>query len=1014
MGAGKASIGKPRKRTARRIIKWALPGITVLIILVFLLIPVFISSKSGGRMILARINGAITGRADFADLSMGWFKGIKVDELSFKNEAGGVSVEVERVSANPSYASILAGNVSLGRTVIDKPKVDIDLRGFRNEQSGKTGDKRADPRATAPPALPIKTIDLVLNDGSVKLTGTESGTVELSQINSKVNLQPPGERSDFDVKMVVAKNDKTAQIKASGNVKTKAGTGWSLEGTTGELTAEVNDLDLESLAPIFALTGVEIDAKGVVTGTTTSRVEDGRIDNLTANIRGKKLEITAAKLKGDRLHTSDLNIAAKLTRNQETISIDKLGIETDWASASATGTIPTSIESATDFLEADSKYKLKGDISCDLAVLASQMPRTLGLKKTARITSGTLIGNVETVTSQGRRQFRADASIADLEGTVDDKKAGLSESLSAEALISSEESGITFDKLDVTAPFAGVNCTGNLESLQYDADVNLEKLQSELGQFIDIVEYEIAGKFISNGRVSVKADTIAASGSSTVTDLKVTSPDGQSVSEPKTDIRFDLNIDRKEHFLAVNSAGADTTFGNMSISNGVLPLDEKSPKTLNATVSASRIDLQKLLPFGIMFASVPKEMQLSGIANSTLSVSAEDGLYKVVTDSTMIDDLKLVHPDAEKPFGPNDVTLALDAEIDPNKKTVNVKTFQLESPQIKIKKARLSKTTNGKTARVSGEVELDYEWSAVSTVAAPFLPEGLNLEGSRKDTIHFGTEYPADQSDLLLPNLNARGRLGFERADYKGLNFGSTDMEVRVESGVLKIAQFTAPVNEGQFSIGGQVDFNEKEPLFKIAEPMQIVKDIKINDEMTNELLKYVNPIFADAVNVSGFANFNCEQLAIPLKSEAKNDAVAIGTISMNRVRLQGSNLVGQILTTSGGEPRSTEMKIHPTKIALKDGFLRYDDMQVDVGDNPVNFKGAIGLDKSLDMTATLPYTTEGRTARVGEETEGERIELPIKGSVDAPELDLGKLLEDQLKGQLQEQLEKALEDLFK
>ncbi len=88
--------------------------------------------------------------------------------------------------------------------------------------------------------------------------------------------------------------------------------------------------------------------------------------------------------------------------------------------------------------------------------------------------------------------------------------------------------------------------------------------------------------------------------------------------------------------------------------------------------------------------------------------------------------------------------------------------------------------------------------------------------------------------------------------------------------------------------------------------------------------------------------------------------------------------------------------------------------MQMDVGDNPVNFKGVIGLDKSLDMTATLPYTTEGRTARVGRDTRGRRITLPIKGTVDKPELDMGKLLEEQLKGELENQLQKALEDLFK
>ena len=176
----------------------------------------------------------------------------------------------------------------------------------------------------------------------------------------------------------------------------------------------------------------------------------------------------------------------------------------------------------------------------------------------------------------------------------------------------------------------------------------------------------------------------------------------------------------------------------------------------------------------------------------------------------------------------------------------------------------------------------------------------------------------------------------------------------------------------------------------------------------------YLNPIFADAVNVSGIANFNCEQLAIPLSAEAKNDAVVIGTISMNQVSLQTSDLLGQILTIAGGSARGTVITIHPTRLVLQKGVLRYDDMQIDVGDNPINFRGAIGLDKSLDMTVTLPYTTEGRTARVGGTTRGSRIVLPLKGTVDKPQLDTDKLLELQLKQQGEELLRRGLEEIFK
>ena len=45
----------------------------------------------------------------------------------------------------------------------------------------------------------------------------------------------------------------------------------------------------------------------------------------------------------------------------------------------------------------------------------------------------------------------------------------------------------------------------------------------------------------------------------------------------------------------------------------------------------------------------------------------------------------------------------------------------------------------------------------------------------------------------------------------------------------------------------------------------------------------------------------------------------------------------------------------------------------------------------------------------LGEETRGRRISLPLKGTLDKPEIDLGRLLEEQLKQQLEEQLEENI-----
>ncbi len=1008
----KTKIG-PRKKTGTRVLKIALAIMAILIVSALLLVPALVSSGKGRQIILAKINSSIAGETDFADLSMGWLKGIKVSDFSFNDNAGQISVQVKEIATKPRYGSILTGNLSFGQTLIDKPNVEINLKDIQVQKAKSPGPKQPAGEGMQPIVLPVKRMELVINDGNVKVTDPKSGTVELSRINSKLNLQPPGQQTNFDLSMAVAQAGKTSEIQVAGTITPKQQTGWSLKGTSGNLTIDVNNLDLESLGPIFALASLDIQAEGLVGGRVTGQIKDGQLEDLNAGIKATNLQITGAMLKGDRLQTSGLDINVKLKQETEAINIDNLQLKSDWASVTASGIVPTTFKSLDDLLDAKSNYNLKGTFNCDLAAVSSQMPKILGLKEGMQLTSGRLNGNIETSTKTGgQKQIHAYATLSGLEGTVEGKKIALSQPVEAEAQISSDKAGINFDKIDVSASFAKINCSGSTKLLTYSAQADLAKLQAELGQFVDFGQYQMSGELSETGQISIEENRIAASGSGTVKNLRLSSEEGLSAFEPMANIEFAVNMDRENNLVAVESIIANASLGRFSVKDGIVPLGDEPATPLRLEISANNVNFEKLRPFAVMFASFPKEMQLAGIAESTISVSSEKNTYKITTDSTKIKGLKLSSP-GKKPFEPNEVSLAFEAEIDPEQKAINVKTLQLVSPQIKITKGQFSQVSKDGKTRLQGQAECEYDWSAVSAVAAPFLPEDLTIQGKRKDTVSFISEYPTDQTDKLLSNLNAKARLGFDQASYMGLDFGPTDVDIQVQNGLLNIAPFTTTVNEGQFNFAGEADFKQEPALFKAAKAMQIIKDIKVNDETTSKLLKYVNPIFADAVNVSGIANFNCEQLAIPLSAEAKNEAVVIGTISISDLRLQASDLLGQILSAAGGA-RGTVMTIRPTRFVLQKGFLRYEDMQVDVGDNPINFKGAIGLDKSLDMTVTLPYTTAGRTVRLGRETRGARITLPLKGTVDKPQLDMGKLIELQLKGQLEEQLRRGLEDLFK
>lgn len=921
----------------------------------FLFVPVFVSSESGRRAILARVNNSVAGRIDFAGLSMGWLKGIRVTDFRFNDNKGRIAASARYVDAKPHYVNMLAGDLSA---------------------------------------------DIAVSDGSLKVTAADGRTVELAKVNSRIDLHPVGRQTSFDINAAIAAQGRASQVHADGHVTPSAKTGWSLKKASGEINIEANDLNISSLPPFLSLTGINIEAKGSVSANIKGSIRDGWLENLSGTVSGRDLDVTGQDFKGDWFKSRTLDVTVKLQSRQELINIDRLRVHCDWADADATGVIPTTVGSLAEFAKPDSKYSLKCDFACDLAQAAALMPHTLGLKEGISISSGRLSGNVETITAGGPesssgKKIYAKADLSGLNGTVNGTPVSLSQPIAAQAQIASLGGETVFDKLQVSSAFCRISGSGNISRFEYSGEFDLEKLQSELGQFVNTGSYRLAGRGSSIGQIKSDSGRIAAVGSSQIKELLISSAKGISASEPATDIDFAIAVDKDRTAVDASSIKVNASLGRIDIKNAVLPLNKKSEKTMSLMLSAENIDLGRLQPFAVLFASFPDKTQMAGTAKGDISVSSQKGVCKVFTDSIVIKNLNVISPGRE-PLQQEQLSIVFDGEFDTNQKNIAVSRMEIESPQLKIS-GRFDQTTKDGTASVKGHADCDYEWAAVSTLAAAYMPGGLQLSGRRKDAVSFESRYQAADSGGLLANMNAKAKLGFDKGEYMGLDIGPTEADIKVQGGVLSISPFSTAVNNGRLNFAGGADFKQKPSMFRTPGPLDIIKDVQINDKTTKKLLKYLNPLFANAVNAGGVANFQCEQFAVPLKGGSPKDIEITGTVSMARIRLEASDLLGQILMLmgKGGEQNIT---IHPTRFVLKDGYLRYDNMQVDIGDSPLNFRGVIGLDESLDMTVTLPVTADGRRVRADDQAAmAERLSLSLRGTVSKPKLDTGRLLQDQL-----------------
>jgi len=988
------------KISLKKVFLWMLFFLGIFFSILFFAVPAYLSSDSGKNLILARINSSIDGRVDIDSLSMGWFAGLKADKLNFTNKTGTTKLTAEQIAARPSYLALIGGKVEIDEATIDKPYVSVTIDSRRQKAKTVTTAKQIGTKP-AVPVFPIDWLNLTINDGNCKISAPNANqimqTLELKNINSKIALRPLGSKSSFDISMTVAGANEVSDIAAAGQVKTPKKQ-WSLADATGELSIEVNNLELSTLSPLFAVLDVNVSAAGTVTADIDAQMQKGRFENLQGTINASNLDISGSFLKGDRLQTSKLETDIKLNTTEKAINIDRLKVETDGLTADVKGTVPKTLRSLEDFLKADSPDTLQAEFDCDVAKTFKQIKTIAKFKEDFDINYGRLSGNINTAAQNGTRTVAGKVKLWALEGKFPVKRIILSKPIEVDAKIVSQKQVVTVEKLLIDSSFVKAQLTGTTDNMNYTADLDLAKMQSDVGQFFEI-KPQLSGSAQLIGKGSLVNRIFASTGSASLNSIAITMPDGTILSESSATAGFDFQTDIDQKQLYIKTADTSASFGTINISNLTMPLGKNTVGPLQFNAKAA-VELEKLMPYLTEFGGISPGSQFAGFARGDLAFSKTGDIIEASTKQMSVENLKISSPGRETFTQPN-MTISFAGKFDTAQKIYNIPQLSIVSPQIKIS-GSLSNADLGANTKTEGDFKADYDLAAASSIISPFMPHGLSATGKRSDSLWFSITWPKNAPQQFKANLNAKTTFGFDTAEYMGLNLGKSDFNVKIDNGLMTIAPFTTTVNNGKLNFAATANLADSPPMLKTPNVLKILDRIQITQQTSDTLLRYVNPVFADATDITGILNFDCEKLAIPLEKGRKNAIAITGTLSIENMHLGASSLLRQIIQLTGVSSDPT-ITVLPTRFVLADGILQYDNMQMNFNDKPVNFSGRIGLDKSMRMTVTLPWTHNGQ-----------RIMLPLKGTVDKPQIDVGKLLEDQARQELEKQIEKGLEKIFK
>lgn len=252
--------------------------ILVILLILILLIPSYLSTDSGKRWIISLIEKNTGGSLEIENISLGWFHEQQIDKLQFSDQKGG-NISFDQLTSDLSFWSILMRSGSIGTTRIESPKVTFSPKEPKEWIPSEKVPSKKKKKKT--PVWSDFKGHLIVSKGALSI---QNGmTID----NLSMDVVIPRANQIESIKLYGA----TSQNGVSGNFSIKGKMEKWFEGT-----AKINNFPVEGLDRIATLLnpnyqGLLLAALGDSFNAQVDALEDG---NILLSLRSPRLFIELA------------------------------------------------------------------------------------------------------------------------------------------------------------------------------------------------------------------------------------------------------------------------------------------------------------------------------------------------------------------------------------------------------------------------------------------------------------------------------------------------------------------------------------------------------------------------------------------------------------------------------------------------------------------------------------------------------------------------------------------------
>jgi translocation and assembly module TamB len=487
-------IHSMKQRIARRG-RWWIGGSVVGVLLVLWAVPFLVAHSPLRNSILRSMADGLQGEITSGGASFGWFSPVELYDVEVTDDEGDRVLSVPTVVSGHTFRELIWGADDLGHFRAEQPQLYVVLT-----DRGSNIERVFAHWLETPDGLSCPKVNVEVTDADVTIIETATDKKwKLEDVAAVVNLS-----RNWSAPMKVQASAMLPGAKGASPI--------SLEGavtrdgdsdsptTAGRILLRGDALPLELAealaqrhAPGLLLSG-SLSANltcewAVRAGTPPQVLIDG-------DLAAENLVVSGPQLGNDRLALKSVKLPCRVTRDGDKLLIERLSITCDVGTGNLVGPVNLAIDQpmTTALMGAlwQEAYELEAHV--DLARLAALLPATLRIREGTRVTAGQLNVDLKHKVAANSTSWTGQAEMTNISAVNQGRSITWQKPVTVTIAARNGADGPNIDQLLWKSGFLELEASGTMDAMTTSSVFSLKELAEQLGQFVDLGGFELAGE----------------------------------------------------------------------------------------------------------------------------------------------------------------------------------------------------------------------------------------------------------------------------------------------------------------------------------------------------------------------------------------------------------------------------------------------------------------------------------------------------------------------------------------